>query len=89
MPPRGDVKVAVATPLPLTAMVPSAVWPLKNVTVPLSVEPGVAATVAVSVTDWPRTTVVGAAVSVVAVGARFTVSWTGAALLLGYGSTPL
>ena len=47
----------VATPLPLTAPVPSVVTPSMKVTVPVRVPaPGATGdTVAVKVTDWPKT----------------------------------
>ncbi len=55
-PPAESVPVMnSATPEPFRELVPSTVWPSRNVTVPLGVlGPLTPATVAVNVTDWPR-----------------------------------
>ena len=65
----------LATPVPFKVPVPSEVAPLKNSTVPVGVPaPGpTGATVAVKVTDWPKTEDVGAVVRVVVVLAWATV----------------
>ncbi len=72
----------VATPELFSVPVPSVVLPLMKVTVPVGVaEPDVAdATVAVSVTDWPKTLGLGVEVSVVVL-ARST-SWVRAVEVL-------
>jgi len=49
------VVVNVACALPLRAPVPSVVAPSMNVTVPLGVPEPLGVTVAVSITDWPKT----------------------------------
>jgi hypothetical protein len=71
--------------------VPTVAAPSRNVTVPLGVPaPGAtAATVAVKVTDWPKTEGLVDEVSVVAVAALLTV-WVMAAevLLLKFASPP-
>ena len=64
----------VATPEEFAALFPSKVAPLKKFTVPRGAPVGVGATVAVMVTDCPKTTGFGKTVSDVVVGANVTVS---------------
>ena len=74
--PTGSVEVVrVATPA-MSWIVWISVEPLRNSTVPVGVpSPGmVGVTVAVSVTDWPKTLVVGAATRAVVVWAFATVT---------------
>jgi hypothetical protein len=70
VPTASVVVVKVATPLPfsVTAPVPNAVVPLKNVTVPVGVPPAVLVTVAVNVTDWPTTSGLREEATAVALG---------------------
>ena len=73
----------VATPLPFNVPVPRVVAPFLKVTVPLAVPaPGDAAlTVAVKVTDWPKTDGFTEDVKAVVVEALFT-TWLTAELVL-------
>jgi hypothetical protein len=79
---RADV-ASVAMPLVSVWGEPSAVVPLKNWTVPVGVPaPGLAAaTVAVKVTDWPRTGESGVNVTVVVLNACVTVTVTAGEML--------
>jgi hypothetical protein len=81
--PTGSTVVSVAMPLVSVWGEPSAVVPLKNWTVPVGVPaPGLAAaTVAVKVTDWPRTGESGVNVTVVVLNACVTVTVTAGEML--------
>ena len=72
---ESDDVANVACPAPFSVPVPIVVAPSLNVTVPVAVpEPGeTAATVAVNVTDWPKTEGFWEEVTVVVVPAWFTV----------------
>ena len=65
-------KVATLLPFSVTAPVPKAVEPLKNITVPVGVPPAVLVTVAVNVTDWPATSGLSDETSAVALGLPLT-----------------
>jgi hypothetical protein len=73
-----DDVVKVACPLPLSAPVPSAVAPFRNVTVPVGVPDAAVVTVAVKVAAWPTFVGFGEDVSVVLVAALTTVCDNGA-----------
>ena len=66
-------------PLAFNVPVPSEVVPLRKVMVPVGVWPDAAVVVAVSVTDWPKGMVVGAATRLVVVLAPMTATVMGGA----------